>query len=68
MPEWKKKSVCDKRKASQLGPLTKASETYGCRAQMSTVGPGLWEKLSQKKSYWVMPTERRLFLQIACIS
>lgn len=50
MPEWKKKkSACDKRKASQLGPLTKASATYGHRAQMSTAGPGLWEKLFQEK-------------------
>lgn len=49
MPEWKKKSACDKRKASQLGPLTKASATYGHRAQRSTAGPGIWEKLFQEK-------------------
>lgn len=69
MPKLKKqKAVCDKRKAAQLGPLTKASATYGHRAQMNTAGLRLGESTSKKKSYWGMPTESRLCLQIACIN
>lgn len=68
MPERKKKSVHDKRKASQLGPLTKGSATYGHRAQMSTVGPGLWEKLFQDKVLSRVMPGSRLCLQIAHIS